>query len=127
MASPGPELRNLRVGATQFAASWECGQLMRLSLEIKSCSVLICDGTELELCSFCGCQLAKLGGSAMATESECIEYARECVRLAGLTDDPDIRDRLLEIARDWMATAMGEDEAAAPSISASESLSNEAA
>jgi hypothetical protein len=32
----------------------------------------------------------------MATESECIEYARECVRLAGLTDDPDIRDRLLK-------------------------------
>jgi hypothetical protein len=107
----------------QFAASWECGQLMRLSLEIKSCSVLICDGTELELCSSVG----KLGGRAMATESECIEYARECVRLAGLTDDPDIRDRLLEIARDWMAAAMGEDEAAAPSISASESLSNEAA
>jgi hypothetical protein len=39
----------------------------------------------------------------MATESECIEYARECVRLAGLTDDPDIRDRLLEIARDFAA------------------------
>jgi hypothetical protein len=74
--------------------------------------------------------VGKLGGSAMATESECIEYARECVRLAGLTDDPDIRDRLLEIAREWMAAAMGEDvsmEAAAPSISASESLSNEAA
>ena len=63
----------------------------------------------------------------METESECIEYARECVRLAGLTDDPDIRDRLLEIAREWMAAAMGEDVAAAPSISASESLSNEAA
>jgi hypothetical protein len=63
------------------------------------------------------------GGCAMATESECIEYARECVRLAGLTDDPDIRDRLLEIARDWMAAAMGE---AAPSISASENLSNAA-
>jgi hypothetical protein len=40
------------------------------------------------------------GGCAMATESECIEYARECVRLAGLTDDPVILDRLLEIARD---------------------------
>ena len=74
--------------------------------------------------------VGKLGGYAMATESECIQYARECVRLAGLTDDPDIRDRLLEIAREWMAAAMGEDvsmEAAAPSISASESLSNEAA
>ena len=73
--------------------------------------------------------MAKLGGSAMATESECIEYARECVRLAGLTDDPDIRDRLLEIARDWMAAAMGEDISMEepPSISASESLSNEAA
>jgi hypothetical protein len=66
----------------------------------------------------------------MATESECIEYARECVRLAGLTDDPDIRDRLLEIARDWMAAAMGEDASmeAAPSISTCvKNLSNEAA
>jgi hypothetical protein len=44
----------------------------------------------------------------MATESECIEYARDCVRLAVLADDPGIRDRLLEIARDWMATAMHE-------------------
>ena len=66
----------------------------------------------------------------MATESECIEYARECVRLAGLTDDPDIRDRLLEIAREWMAAAMGEDASmeAAPSISTCvKILSNEAA
>jgi len=30
------------------------------------------------------------------------EYARECVRLAGLADTPKLRDQLLEIARDWM-------------------------
>jgi hypothetical protein len=61
-------------------------------------------------------------GGVMATEKECIEYARECVRLAGLANEPDIRERLLDIAREWMAAAMHEDVPmkAAPSISVSE-------
>jgi hypothetical protein len=45
----------------------------------------------------------------MATDQECMDYARECVRLAGLTkDDPELRDHLLSLAREWMATAMSE-------------------
>jgi hypothetical protein len=32
----------------------------------------------------------------------------ECVRLAALTDDPQIRDRLTQQARHWMAVAMPE-------------------
>jgi hypothetical protein len=30
----------------------------------------------------------------MATDQECVAYARECVRLAELTDEPEIRDQL---------------------------------
>jgi hypothetical protein len=41
------------------------------------------------------------------------DYARECVRLAGHADQPDVRDQLLELARVWMDAAMSEDEAAA--------------
>jgi len=39
-------------------------------------------------------------------DADCIGYARECVRLAGLTQDPELRDQLLDMAREWMATAM---------------------
>jgi hypothetical protein len=34
--------------------------------------------------------------------------ARECVRLAGLTDEPEIRDHLFALSREWMAAAMQE-------------------
>ncbi|HEY6994489.1 MAG TPA: hypothetical protein VH397_12315 [Xanthobacteraceae bacterium] len=45
----------------------------------------------------------------MATDQECMDYARECVRLAELTkDDLELRDHLLSLAREWMATAMHE-------------------
>jgi hypothetical protein len=43
-----------------------------------------------------------------------MEYARECVRLAGLTDDQQIRDQLLNMAREWMGAAMHEGEPTAP-------------
>jgi hypothetical protein len=35
----------------------------------------------------------------MAKDRECIDYACECIRLAGLTDDAEIRDRLGDGAR----------------------------
>ena len=44
----------------------------------------------------------------MATDQECAAYARECVRLAGLTDEPEIRDQLFALAREWTAAAMHE-------------------
>jgi hypothetical protein len=34
------------------------------------------------------------------------EYARECCRLARLTEDQRIQERLLEMARAWMTQAM---------------------
>jgi hypothetical protein len=44
----------------------------------------------------------------MATDKECVDYARECVRLAGLSTDQQVRVQLLNIARDWMASALQE-------------------
>ena len=48
------------------------------------------------------------GKAAMVTDEECVDYARECVRLASLTVDQEIRDQLLNMAREWMAAAMHE-------------------
>jgi len=47
-------------------------------------------------------------GSPVTLNEEFVGYARECVRLAGLTEDDKLRERLLEMARSWMAAAMGE-------------------
>jgi len=44
----------------------------------------------------------------MISDKECVGYARDCVRLAGLTEDPELREWLLERAREWMASAMCE-------------------
>jgi hypothetical protein len=32
----------------------------------------------------------------------------DCVRLAGMTDDPGIREPLMKMAREWMEAAVGE-------------------
>jgi hypothetical protein len=34
---------------------------------------------------------------------DCLAYASECVRLAGLAHDLQIREELLNLADDWMA------------------------
>jgi hypothetical protein len=44
----------------------------------------------------------------MATDEECVGYARECVRLAGLATDYELQEQLLQMARNWMAEAMHE-------------------
>ena len=44
----------------------------------------------------------------MPTDREYVGYARDCVRLAGLVQDQRIRDKLLNMAREWMAVAMHE-------------------
>jgi hypothetical protein len=43
------------------------------------------------------------------TDEECEDYARECVRLANLTTDPTVREKLMQMAREWMAVAMHEE------------------
>ena len=42
----------------------------------------------------------------MASPRDCIEFANQCVRLADLCDDdPQLREHLLELAREWIAMA----------------------
>jgi len=38
-------------------------------------------------------------------------YARECVRLAGRAEMPELRDKLIDLARVWMDAALTEEEA----------------
>jgi hypothetical protein len=45
---------------------------------------------------------------ATPTDEECVGYARECVRLAGLATDYELQEQLLQMARNWMAEAMHE-------------------
>jgi hypothetical protein len=42
---------------------------------------------------------------SMTTDDESICNARECVRLAGLTDRQIVREQLLALARGWTAVA----------------------
>jgi hypothetical protein len=45
----------------------------------------------------------------MATDKKEMEqYARDCIRLAGMTDDPAIREPLLKMAREWREIARAE-------------------
>ena len=40
----------------------------------------------------------------MVSDEVYMAHARECVRLAGMTDDFKVRDQLLDLARGWMAS-----------------------
>jgi phosphopantothenoylcysteine synthetase/decarboxylase len=42
----------------------------------------------------------------MVIDKKRMAHARECVRLAGLTDDQEVRDQLIDLARDWLVAAM---------------------
>jgi hypothetical protein len=44
----------------------------------------------------------------MATDDECLRYAYEYARLAGLTDYRNVRDQLIDLARGWTAVAQHE-------------------
>jgi hypothetical protein len=51
-------------------------------------------------------------GSGVSSERQkYLDYARECVRLAGHAEAPELRDELIELARVWMDAAMAEEEA----------------
>ena len=43
-------------------------------------------------------------------------YARDCVWLAELTDDPEIREQLFQMAREWIAAAMHEERLPEPKL-----------
>ena len=44
----------------------------------------------------------------MTVEVKCLEYARECARRAKLVTNPELRERLLNIARGWTERAIRE-------------------
>jgi phosphopantothenoylcysteine synthetase/decarboxylase len=46
----------------------------------------------------------------MTIDEKCMAHARECVRLAGLTDDQEVRDQLIALARDWIVAARKKEE-----------------
>jgi hypothetical protein len=50
----------------------------------------------------------------VAPDKQCVDYARECVRLAGMAEDPEVRGGLLRLAREWMAAARREEKAPDP-------------
>ena len=44
----------------------------------------------------------------MGTDDECLRYAHEYARLAGLTNYRNVRDQLIGLARGWTAVAQYE-------------------
>ena len=48
-----------------------------------------------------------MSGSA----SEFEEFARDCVRLAEQVDTPELREKLLNLAREWMHAVMDAEDA----------------
>jgi hypothetical protein len=47
----------------------------------------------------------------MSSGSEFEEFARDCVRLARQANSPELREKLFDIAREWMRAAMDGEEA----------------
>jgi hypothetical protein len=47
-------------------------------------------------------------------EHDCVDYARECMRLAAACEDVATRELLMEMAHDWMGVAMDEPGALKP-------------
>jgi hypothetical protein len=60
-------------------------------------------------------------GAVMSSATEFQDYARECVRLAGLANSRELRDQLLEMAREWMNALLEANEKAG--LTASENAS----
>ena len=52
------------------------------------------------------------GGSPLSgSASEFEEFARDCVRLAEQADTPELRERQLNLAREWMHAVMDAEDA----------------
>jgi hypothetical protein len=45
-----------------------------------------------------------------STTKEYEEFARDCVRLAGQADSPELREKLLNLAREWMHAAINNED-----------------
>jgi len=44
----------------------------------------------------------------MPSAKEFEEHARDCIRLAGQSKSPELRDQFLELAREWIMAALDE-------------------
>jgi hypothetical protein len=53
----------------------------------------------------------------MTLDKEMEGYARDCVRFAYLTTNPDMRESLLQLAREWMDAAAHEEKEVQPNLS----------
>jgi hypothetical protein len=60
-----------------------------------------------------------------AMDKELEQYAHDCIRLAGMTDDPAIREPLLRMAREWMEIARAEQQQAPGHLHAKAEISNQ--
>ena len=58
----------------------------------------------------CRGQTSSLRLSRMTIDEKFMAHARECVRLAGLTDDQEVRHQLIALARDWIVIARKQEE-----------------
>src|SRR5262245_19797578 len=58
--------------------------------------------------------------TSMTTEVQCLQYARECAQRAKRVSDPQLRERLLDIARTWTERATREPNDAMAPTSADE-------
>jgi hypothetical protein len=57
------------------------------------------------------------GSAVMTSDREMEDFARECVQLANLTADPQMREPLFQMAREWMVVAMHEQKVSEPKLS----------
>ena len=48
------------------------------------------------------------------TAKEYEDFARECVRLANQADSPELREKLLNLAREWMHAVIDGEDVASP-------------
>jgi hypothetical protein len=48
-------------------------------------------------------------------------YARDCVKLADQADTPELREAMINMAREWMQAVMDEEDESTPSHQRSES------
>jgi hypothetical protein len=51
------------------------------------------------------------GSAMLPSDKEMEDYASDCARLTQLAHNPELREQLMQMARDWIAAAMQESKA----------------
>jgi hypothetical protein len=47
----------------------------------------------------------------MSNSQDCFGFARECEQIARLVNNPKLREQLVQMAREWIAQALAEEQA----------------